>query len=126
MPTPLRILLVEDDGTTRSVLSRLLILRGNLVATAATLAAARAAVERESFDLVISDLGLPDGSGLELGSWLSMKSGIAALALSGYGSEEDRKRSREAGFAAHLTKPVDFRKLEETIRRIAPTVKLTP
>ena len=118
MPSPVRILLVEDDGTTRSVLSRLLILRGNLVATAATLAAARAAVERESFDLVISDLGLPDGSGLELGSWPSATSGVAALALSGYGSEEDRKRSREAGFAAHLTKPVDFRKLEETIRRI--------
>jgi signal transduction histidine kinase/ActR/RegA family two-component response regulator len=125
MAAPLRILLVEDDAPTRTVLSRLLILRGNHVATAATLAEARATIEREPFDLVVSDLGLPDGSGLELGAWLSVRSGIPSLALSGYGSVEDRVRSREAGFAAHLTKPVNFGILEETIQRIRPISKPT-
>ena len=57
------------------------------------------------FDAVLTDLGLPDGSGIEVGRALSGQ--LPVLALSGYGQEEDRLQSRQAGFAAHLVKPAD-------------------
>jgi PAS domain S-box-containing protein len=115
----LRILLVEDDQATSQVLSRLLRRHGSDVTTAATLAEARAAGESASFDLLVSDLGLPDGTGLDLMRWLKARCRTPGIALSGYGSEEDMRESRAAGFAAHLIKPVDFATLETTIRRIA-------
>ncbi len=71
------------------------------------------------FDLVISDIGLPDGSGLELMRRVKESRGpIPAIALTGYGMEEDIQRSRAAGFTAHMTKPIDFMKLEAMIRQI--------
>ena len=70
---------------------------------------ARRSAEAGEFDLIISDIGLPDGSGLDLMRRLRAGAGRSpAIALTGYGMEEDIRRSREAGFAAHLTKPIDF------------------
>ena len=72
------------------------------------------------FDLLISDIGLPDGSGLELIRQLHRmypQDPVRGIALSGFGMEEDVKKSREAGFYAHLTKPVDFQKLQAVIRQ---------
>jgi signal transduction histidine kinase len=117
-PMPRRLLVVEDDPTTSSALTRFLRRRGADVTAAAGLAEALAAAERASFDLVISDLGLPDGSGLELARWLSNRGAPPAIAVSGYGSEEDIRQSLEAGFAAHLTKPIDIQTLEAAIRRV--------
>jgi PAS domain S-box-containing protein len=115
-PLPRRLLLVEDDPATSTVLARLLRRRGAEVTAARGLREARAAAENAEFDLIISDLGLPDGSGLELARWLALRGGrTPSIALSGYGSEEDIRRSLEAGFAAHLTKPVDIRTLEAAI-----------
>ena len=71
------------------------------------------------FDLLVSDIELPDGTGLELMRPAAGGAGCRAIAMSGYGTEEDIRRSREAGFAEHLTKPVDFRRLEEAIRRVS-------
>jgi signal transduction histidine kinase len=116
---PRRLLLVEDDAATARVLARLLALRGTEVSTAASLAAARAAAESACFDLVVSDLGLPDGNGLDLGRWLAARGGPPAIALSGYGAEADVLESRAAGFAAHLTKPVTFATLESAILGLA-------
>lgn len=108
-----RILLVEDHEQTRSTLMRLLQSRGHDVVSAATIDAARAAaVER---DLIISDLGLPDGDGYRLMAELRDKYGLPGIALSGYGTEEDIARSRASGFVAHLTKPVDIHVLEAAI-----------
>jgi CheY-like chemotaxis protein len=79
---------------------------------------ARAAVEAEQFDLIISDIGLPDGSGLDIMRLVRKRRPIKGIALSGFGMEEDIQRSREAGFSEHLTKPVDLRVLREAIRRL--------
>jgi CheY-like chemotaxis protein len=115
-PASLRILLVEDHEDTRRAMSRLLRMQGHEVTTADTVRAALDLAARETFDLLISDIGLPDGSGLELMRQLRQVRGIA---LSGFGSEDDLRRSREAGFAHHLTKPVNFRTLEQLIRGLS-------
>ena len=72
----------------------------------------------ENFDLVISDIGLPDRSGYELMQQLRASKGLRGIALSGFGMEDDVKRAREAGFSEHLTKPINFERLEEAIRNL--------
>jgi CheY-like chemotaxis protein len=73
------------------------------------------------FDLLLSDVDLPDGSGLELMTVLS-GGGARGIALIGYATEEDRRRSMEAGFAEHLTKPVTLGALEAAMCRVAGPV----
>jgi PAS domain S-box-containing protein len=105
----LEVLLVEDHGDTARVLARILTRRGYRVETAGDVAAALEVASHRRFDLLISDLGLPDRSGLELISELRLRGQtLPAIALSGYGQEEDVKRSREAGFTVHMIKPVNF------------------
>lgn len=77
-----------------------------------------AALETD-FELLISDIDLPDGSGLELMWQLRARSAVKGIALSGFGSPDDVEQSRVAGFAEHLTKPVEFRHLEQAIQRVA-------
>jgi signal transduction histidine kinase/ActR/RegA family two-component response regulator len=113
-----RILLVEDDLPTLRILARLLEQRGHAVTAAGSVSAALAVAEREDFDLIISDIALPDGTGLDLPRRLGNHRPVPAIALSGYGMDDDVRKSQEAGFAAHLTKPVDFPKLEATIRHV--------
>jgi CheY-like chemotaxis protein len=111
----LRVLLVEDHGETRRVMSRLLKELGHEVETAGTVQEASEKVRGGGFGLLISDLGLPDGSGLEVVRAYREVSQGPAIALSGYGMEEDVKRSLEAGFDVHLTKPVRWERLVEVI-----------
>jgi signal transduction histidine kinase len=118
---PLRLLLVEDNDTTLRVLSRLLERVGHRVTTARTCAEARAAAAETTFDAVISDLGLPDGTGTDLMAALRDRHGLRGVALSGYGMEEDIARALQAGFAAHLVKPVDFRQLCYALGRLWET-----
>ncbi len=118
-----RILLVEDHEATRSTLLRLLTRHGHEVQGAETLATARALAATGEFELVISDLGLPDGNGHELMMELRTDHGLLGIALSGYGMEEDIQRSHECGFYAHLTKPVDISALESAIAQMPPTVE---
>ncbi len=114
---PLRILLVEDHGDTAKIMRRLLTTEGHQVVTASDVAAALESVSQNQFDLLISDLGLPDSSGLDLIRTLREQgSSLPAIALSGYGREDDVRQSLDAGFNAHLTKPVDFRRLKTAIR----------
>lgn len=117
--TPLRILLVEDHDATIQVLRRLLTRDGHEVKLAMTCAAAKHIAKNGKFDIVISDLGLPDGTGFELMQELHNKHGLRGIALSGYGMEEDRRRSRDAGFVAHLIKPVDFEQLRQAVNELA-------
>ncbi len=115
-PASLRLLLVEDHGDTAEVMADLLRSLGHEVTVAGTVAEAlKKANALESLDLVISDLGLPDGSGLDVMRELAAR-GIRGIALSGYGMEEDVQRSREAGFEIHLTKPVSLQALRDAIR----------
>ncbi|MEO8439139.1 MAG: response regulator [Spartobacteria bacterium] len=109
------ILLVEDHEQTRVTLVQLLQRRGHKVDGVATIEAARARVTTGEFDLVISDLGLPDGEGHNLMAELHDNLGLPGIALSGYGMDHDIARSRASGFFAHLTKPVDIHALESAI-----------
>jgi len=113
-PKRLRILLVEDHDDTRRSMARLLG-RNHHVCDVESIALALAAAQTQSFDLVISDLGLPDGSGLDLMRRLRQQHGLTGICLTGYGMEDDLAQSNEAGFRLHLTKPVDLRKLETAI-----------
>lgn len=119
--SPLRLLLVEDHESTLQTLASLLRRDGHQVTTANTIANAQTAASQDTFDLVISDLGLPDGNGNQLMARLRATHGLRGIALSGYGMEEDIAQSREAGFVAHLVKPVAIaelrRKLDEISRR---------
>lgn len=115
--TNCRILLVDDHGQTRSTLARLLIQRGHQVATADSMKQALECAETFHFDLLLSDLGLPDGSGHELMQKLRLKRpNFRGIALSGYGMESDVRKSLDAGFEAHLTKPIDIQALEKLFR----------
>jgi signal transduction histidine kinase/DNA-binding response OmpR family regulator len=111
----LRILLVEDHASTRELLATLLGQRRHRVTAVGSSSEARAAAEKGQFDLVISDVGLPDGTGVELMSDLREKFGLTGIALSGFGDTDDIARSREAGFVAHLIKPVSIGALEEAL-----------
>ena len=117
-PQPLRILLVEDHDATRATLGRLLARRGHEIADANCVAQALALAGPDRFDIVISDLGLPDGHGHDLMRALHRDFGLTGIALSGYGMEADIRRSKEAGFGEHLTKPVDLADLEAAMQRI--------
>ena len=114
-----RILLVEDHTDTREVLTRLLQSFGCVVTTAASVKEAIEAAEHDTFDLLLSDIGLPDGSGIDVMRHLRARQRLRGIALSGFGQEEDLRRSREAGFETHLVKPVNFKALHEAIQKVA-------
>jgi signal transduction histidine kinase/CheY-like chemotaxis protein len=114
---PLRILLVEDHQDTCTALEKLLIRRGHLVAATHNMRSAMETAARNQFDLLISDIALPDGNGAELMTYLRAISGMRGIAISGFGMNGDIERSLEAGFAEHLIKPVKMENLEAAIER---------
>ena len=113
-----KILLVEDHEPTRRALEALLQRRRFDVVASASVAEARALAENNKFDLLISDIGLPDGTGFELMAEMKDRHGMRGIALTGYGMEEDIDRSREAGFVVHLTKPVVVQSLEKALAAV--------
>ena len=112
------ILLVEDHEDTARALRRMLENAGYQVGYASTLASARDLAAKRRFQLVISDLGLPDGSGLDLMNQLRHSGQVNGIALSGFGADCDVAAAKAAGFAEHFTKPVDWERLRHTIRRL--------
>lgn len=114
----LRILLVEDHERTLRLLTVLLQDLGHDVKSATNLSEALAIAEEGPLDLLISDLGLPDGSGLQLMQQLRDRYGLKGICISGFGMEDDIARSAAAGFSRHLTKPLDMSKLEESIEGV--------
>lgn len=117
--SPLRILVVDDHDDTRRVLANLLRKRGHEVESAFNVASALEALQRQSFDVLLSDLGLPDGTGYELIERGKLLQPLVGIALSGFGTAEDIRRATEAGFAHHLIKPVDFIQLEGVLLRLS-------
>ena len=118
-------MLVEDHADTAATLERLLNNSGYAVQTATTFQTALSRLEESEFDLLVSDIGLPDGSGLDLmPKFLDTAAGrpIGGIALSGFGMPEDVERSSSAGFDEHLTKPVDFGLLRKALARVAVKV----
>jgi PAS domain S-box-containing protein len=113
-----RILLVEDNKDTLAYLATVLRKRGHQVVTADCFAAALAAFNAAlvPFDLLISDIELPDGDGLQLMREIREVEPMTGIAMSGFGAEEDLRQSRDAGFFDHLTKPIDLKRLDNAIR----------
>ena len=112
---PMRILLVEDHEDTNRSLTNLLRRRGYHVESAFTFQSALELSAKEQFDVLISDLGLPDGSGIDLIQKLASRPPLG-IALTGFGMEQDIRKSREVGFQHHLVKPIDLNKLDSLIQ----------
>ena len=115
----LRLLLVEDHDDTREVLARLLSRRGYVVEAARNAEEARALSTRNRFDVLLSDIGLPDATGCDLVAELSAKYGLRGVAMSGFGSDADLAQTKAAGFVEHLVKPIDTKTLDAAIQRAA-------
>ncbi len=113
----MRVLLVEDNEDAALSMQMALEYFGHHATIAGTCADALRRAASEPFDVVVTDLGLPDGSGLQLGRALGAR--LPVVALSGYGSEADIRLSRESGFAEHLTKPIDPEMLHRLLLDIA-------
>ena len=111
----LRILVVEDHSETLQALSRLLSHFGHEVSVADGARNARSIFDSKEFDVVLCDIGLPDGSGYEIAAHARAKGHIKAIALTGFGTEQDVQRSKEAGFDFHLVKPINFQELRSTL-----------
>lgn len=115
----LRLLLVEDHVDTAQILGRLLRKMGHHVAIAGTVAAALQEADElfrtGGIDLVISDVGLPDGTGLEVMRTLFAKYHVRGISLSGFGMDSDIAQSKAAGFSRHLIKPIDVGVLHKSI-----------
>ena len=115
---PTTILLVEDNPDSLRALSMSLSQLGYEVRPANSLQTALAAAENGGYDLILSDLELGDGTGLDLLRSMGPRRSVPAIVLTGYGSEEDRNMCLEAGFETHLIKPIESRQLDEAIRSI--------
>jgi HAMP domain-containing protein/signal transduction histidine kinase len=115
----MRILLVEDHEDSNRSLTNLLRRRGYHVQSALNFQSALDLGAKEEFDVLISDLALPDGSGLDLMQTLQSKRPVLGIALTGFGMEDDVRKCRDAGFRHHLVKPIDLNKLDLLIQESA-------
>lgn len=118
LPASLQVLIVDDHAETLRVLSALLSKRGHVVSTADSSQGALEILKEGRFDVLISDIGLPDGNGYDLIRQAKQGQQLKGIALSGFGMEDDMRVGKEAGFDYHLTKPVEFQKLEGVLREI--------
>jgi PAS domain S-box-containing protein len=119
------VLLVEDHADSAEAIQLGLTSAGYRVVVAGSVRAALAHAD-ETFDVVVSDLGLPDGSGLEVMRGLLARRPVFGIALSGFGAESDLRATREAGFQRHLVKPVDLSQLIEAIEMLRAPESSSP
>ncbi len=119
MPDPISILLVDDHEDTNHSLLLLLKRRGYQVESALDMASALGLAGERVFDVLVSDVTLPDGSGIDLLSLMNDRPPrYGGIIISGYGMDDDIARSKAAGYRAHLTKPVAVQQLDETIQQL--------
>jgi CheY-like chemotaxis protein len=116
----LRILVVEDHADTLRVLGRLLTHFGHDISMADGAQRALQIVESKEFDVVLSDISLPDGSGYEVIAQAKRRQTVKGIAITGLYEDEDIRRSKEAGFDFHLIKPVDFHELRTILAQVGP------
>jgi CheY-like chemotaxis protein len=112
------VLVVEDHDDTLRSMKLLLTRLGYEVLAAENMTEALRIARQQHFDILLSDIGLPDGSGLELLKQIRSIREVPALALSGFGMDDDIERSRDAGFSDHLTKPVSIDRLQAAIAQL--------
>lgn len=119
---PLRLLLVEDHEDTRAILFKMLTRQGHQVHGAGSVAEGLELFHQHEFDVLISDIGLPDGTGRDLLLQMGAARPVYALALSGFGMPEDLELSRKAGFFQHLTKPISVALLKQLLQQFAKSI----
>jgi CheY-like chemotaxis protein len=120
---PLRILVVENHADTREILISLLEGLGHTVVVAESMRSALRAAPQARCDVLISDIGLPDGDGWELLGRLNLPRPMYAIAMSGYGMTADRTRSKAAGYRHHLVKPMGIEQLEGILNEVAAELR---
>jgi PAS domain S-box-containing protein len=123
---PLRLMVVEDHADTANTLLRLLTRYGYHVESADCVEGALELARKHEFDVIVTDIGLPDGNGVDLFQQIRSEPGrhnLRGVALSGFGTEEDVARSKAAGFDDHLTKPVDFSSLHRRLAEIGQDLR---
>src|SRR6266550_1270725 len=118
MPTLRRVLVVDDHRDTCTGMKMMLERRGYEITVAHSAEQAVEKTHEQNFDLLISDIGLPGRSGYDLMRELRDSKGLLGIALSGFGTEHDVSKARAAGFSEHLTKPINFERLEEAIQNL--------
>lgn len=116
-------LLIEDHSDTRNVLELLLKRCGCQTVTAKNAKDARARLGDMDFDVLVSDLNLPDGDGIDLVREAKRRHNLKAIAVTGRTGAEERERGLRAGFDVYLTKPIDFHELRCAIRVAEGPVK---
>jgi len=122
-PTPsLRILLVENHKDSRQYLHLYLEETGNQVTSAASMQEGLKAASQRDYDVLLSDIGLPDGDGWQLLERARFLHPVFAIAMSGFGMITDRKRSEQAGYRHHLLKPLEVEKLDEMLAEAAEAI----
>ncbi len=121
-PHRLRIFIVENHEDTRFLLGLLLEQLGHTVLSVATMQEALRSIPGASCDVLISDVGLPDGNGWELLKQLGTARPKYAVAMSGFGMSSDRERSRMAGYRHHLLKPIEPNLLETLLDEAAAEI----
>lgn len=119
MGRSLRLLLVEDHVDSAELLAELLQHHGHTVSVATSAEAALELASQNKFDVIVSDVGLPDASGYELMEQLRERYALKGIAVTGSNRATDVERGKAAGFSAHLTKPVSLRKLEAALEQVA-------
>jgi CheY-like chemotaxis protein len=119
MGRPLRLLVVEDHIDSAELLAELLEHSGHSVRVATTVSDAIALASEEPFDIVLSDVGLPDATGYELMEQLRDRFAMKGIAMTGSGRQQDVDAGRAAGFSVHLTKPVSLSRLQQAIDEVA-------
>ncbi len=115
----LRILVVEDHGDTRRTLSRLLSYFGHQISVADSRQSAFQMIAAKNFDVLLTDIALPDGSGYDVASRAKREQHVKSVALTGFDRAEDIRRGKDAGFDFYLTKPIDFAELRTVLGQIA-------
>ena len=120
----LRIFVVENHADTLRWLTVYLQECGHTVGSARTIAEAVSLMPHQPWDVLISDIGLPDGSGWDLLEQLHISYPILAIAMSGFGSNADTVRSRVSGFHHHLVKPLKIKELDALLEKAASNLKL--
>jgi CheY-like chemotaxis protein len=111
-------MLLEDHEDTALMMGKVLLQMGHEVETYATVAAATERLRERKYDVILSDIGLPDGTGIDFIRAAREFCQTPAVALTGYGMAEDVEECLDAGFDEHLTKPIDIERLRKTLSKM--------
>jgi CheY-like chemotaxis protein len=126
MPEPLAILLVDDHQDSRDVFTMYMESQGHQVVAAGSMREALSQLAEHRIDLMIADIGLPDGTGWELLRRIRQTRQLPAIAMSGFGTAEDVRRSLDAGFTVHIVKPVKLADIDKALQAVINSLRAAP